>query len=108
MYLLHVITCNIINQMFVILAHTHTAGGKTLTMAAEVGRLTRNIRFEGAVYPEIDNEAFGARIMVSRIVENGQLYIGMHCVHKFNIMNSSTFERSVQSWEENGLLVLVL
>lgn len=94
--------------MFVILAHTHTAGGKTLTMAAEVGRLTRNIRFEGAVYPDIDNEAFGARIMVSRIVENGKLYIGMHCVNKFNIMNSSTFERSVQSWEENGLLVLVL
>lgn len=68
--------------MFVILAHTHTAGSKTLTMAAEVGRLTRNIRFEGAAYPDMLTEAFGARIMVSRIVENGQLYIGMCCIYK--------------------------
>lgn len=46
-------------------------------MAAEVGRLTRNIRFEGAAYPDMLTEAFGARIMVSRIVEDGQLYIGI-------------------------------
>lgn len=78
--------------MFVILAHTHTAGSKTLTMAAEVGRLTRNIRFEGAAYPDMLTEAFGARIMVSRIVENGQLYIGMCFVHKFYIINSTRFE----------------
>ncbi|XP_062600839.1 fibrocystin-L-like [Saccostrea cucullata] len=58
------------------IAHTHTANGKTITMAAEVGRLTRNIRFEGAVYPDIQDEAFGARMMVSRMVKDGQLYIG--------------------------------
>ncbi|XP_061164553.1 fibrocystin-L-like [Saccostrea echinata] len=58
------------------IAHTHTANGKTMTMAAEVGRLTRNIRFEGAVYPDIQEEAFGARMMVSRMVKDGQLHIG--------------------------------
>lgn len=57
-------------------AHTQTANGQSLSMAAEVGRLTRNIRFEGAPYADMQSEAFGARIMVSRMVENGQLYIG--------------------------------
>lgn len=48
-------------------------------MAAEVGRLTRNIRFEGATYADMQAEAYGGRIMVSRLVENDQLYIGTFC-----------------------------
>lgn len=40
-------------------------------MVVEVGRLIRNIRFEGVVYLDMLIEVFGVRIMVFRIVENG-------------------------------------
>lgn len=60
-------------------AHTETAGNETMTMAAEVGLLTRNIRVEGASYNKLYSQSFGARIMVSQTQDPSNsklLYIG--------------------------------
>lgn len=57
--------------MFFILVYIYIAGSKILIMVVEVGRLIRNIRFEGVVYLDMLIEVFGVRIMVFRIVENG-------------------------------------
>lgn len=57
--------------MFFILVYIYIVGGKILIMVVEVGRLIRNIRFEGVVYLDMLIEVFGVCIMVFRIVENG-------------------------------------
>ncbi|KAK7468036.1 hypothetical protein BaRGS_00036740, partial [Batillaria attramentaria] len=55
------------------IAHTETlSNGYTLKMTARVALLTRNIVIEGADYPEMETESFGARILVGKTVYNGE------------------------------------
>lgn len=64
---------------FIISAHTETAGNESMTMAAEVGLLTRNIRVEGASYNKLYSQSFGARIMVSQTqdpTDSNRLLVG--------------------------------
>ncbi len=52
--------------------------GRQYKMAAEVGLLTRNIKIEGADYPEgsIPTQDFGCRVIVSKTMANGFEYVG--------------------------------
>jgi len=45
-------------------------------IAAEVGLLTRNIKIIGEDYPEIGEEEFGARVLVSKFTQEGTEYRG--------------------------------
>eukprot|EP00058_Branchiostoma_floridae_P026715 XP_002612206.1 hypothetical protein BRAFLDRAFT_108902 [Branchiostoma floridae] len=56
--------------------HSDTVNGKTYTMAAEVGLLTRNIKIEGADYQGLFSESFGARVLVGSFNTGGQTYTG--------------------------------
>ncbi|XP_066276424.1 fibrocystin-L-like [Branchiostoma lanceolatum] len=56
--------------------HSDTVNGKSYTMAAEVGLLTRNIRIEGADYQGLFTESFGARVLVGSFNTGGQTYTG--------------------------------
>lgn len=58
------------------LAHTETANGMSIKMAAEVGLLTRNIKIEGGAYAKQESQSFGARIVVGRAAEGKNSYIG--------------------------------
>ena len=49
---------------------------KTVTMAAEVGLLTRNVKIIGEEYPEQINQAFGARVIVGQFSQVGKLFTG--------------------------------
>ncbi|XP_072177767.1 fibrocystin-L-like [Diadema setosum] len=69
-----------VNSSFV---HRHTAASETLDnglgsykIAAEVGLLTRNVIIEGADYPQLLAESFGARVLVGRFFQDGTLYEG--------------------------------
>lgn len=63
-----------INLFF--LAHTETANGMSIKMAAEVGLLTRNIKIEGGAYAKQESQSFGARIVVGRGAEGKNSFIG--------------------------------
>ncbi|XP_035686784.1 fibrocystin-L-like [Branchiostoma floridae] len=56
--------------------HSDTVNGKTYTMAAEVGLLTRNIKIKGADYQGLFSESFGARVLVGSFNTGGQTYTG--------------------------------
>ncbi|XP_078698697.1 fibrocystin-L-like isoform X2 [Branchiostoma floridae x Branchiostoma belcheri] len=56
--------------------HSDTVDGKSYTMAAEVGLLTRNIKIEGADYQGLFTESFGARVLVGSFNTGGQTYTG--------------------------------
>lgn len=74
-----VIVDNVDKIYFIISAHTETAGNESMTMAAEVGLLTRNIRVEGASYNKLYSQSFGARIMVSQTqdpTDSNRLLVG--------------------------------
>ena len=43
---------------------TDVGQGQTVTLAAEVGLLTRNIKIIGAEYDDLYSEAFGARVLI--------------------------------------------
>ena len=65
------------------LAYTHLGSDYTLEdgsvswkVAAEVGLLSRNIRIVGENYPEIVEEEFGARVLVSKFEQEGVTYRG--------------------------------
>ena len=45
-------------------------------MAAEVGLLTRNIKIIGEDYAQLQNEAFGARVLVGSYTEDGSTFTG--------------------------------
>ncbi len=60
----HFIEELIINHEFSIEVVTETAGSWTITMAAEVGLLTRNIKIIGNDYSKLASESFGARVVV--------------------------------------------
>ena len=51
---------------------------RTYKMAAEVGLLSRNIRIIGAEYPDIETEAFGARVLVGTYSYESEIYTGTH------------------------------
>ena len=57
--------------------HSDTVNGKTYTMAAEVGLLTRNIKIEGADYQGLFGESFGARVLIGSFNTGGQTYTGL-------------------------------
>jgi hypothetical protein len=57
---------------FFFAAHTETlASGDLIKMTARVAVLTRNIKIEGASYPNMIKESFGARVLVGKSVFNG-------------------------------------
>jgi hypothetical protein len=59
--------------MLTFTAHTETlTSGQVLKMTARVALLTRNIKIEGAPYAQMDAESFGARVIVSKSVWNGE------------------------------------
>ena len=45
--------------------------GQTVSMAAKVGLLTRNIRIVGDSYDDVIDESFGARVLASSYYEQG-------------------------------------
>ena len=56
---------------------TETLNGWTYNLAAEVGLLTRNVRITGGDYPDIEEESFGARVLVSKATtrEDGDVIV---------------------------------
>ena len=50
--------------------------GRTVTFAAEVGLLTRNIKIIGAPYDKLYSQAFGARVLVGTYTNDGTDYTG--------------------------------
>ena len=55
---------------------TDLGGGKSAKFAAEVGLLTHNIKIIGAPYDKLQQQAFGARIIVGTMSEDGNDYTG--------------------------------
>ena len=55
-----------------------TDGEATYTygLKAEVGLLTRNIKIEGNDYNNLLEESFGARVIVGRFFQDGEMYLG--------------------------------
>jgi hypothetical protein len=51
-------------------------GSRSWNISAEVGLLSRNIRIIGQSYPEIGEEQFGARVLVSKFTQEGTEYRG--------------------------------
>ncbi|XP_068250285.1 fibrocystin-L-like [Palaemon carinicauda] len=51
-------------------------GTTSVSMAGEVGILSRNIRIEGNDYPTIQEDSFGGRIVVSKLNAEGLEYVG--------------------------------
>jgi hypothetical protein len=51
-------------------------GSRSWNISAEVGLLSRNIRIIGQSYPEIGEEQFGARVLVSKFEQEGTTYKG--------------------------------
>ncbi|XP_069115782.1 fibrocystin-L-like [Argopecten irradians] len=54
------------------IAHTEHVNGEPVIMAAEIGKVTRNIKIIGEDAPE----SFGGRVLVGQAVANGILYTG--------------------------------
>ncbi|XP_064089363.1 fibrocystin-L-like [Macrobrachium nipponense] len=55
---------------------TLSDGTTSFTMAGEVGILSRNIRIEGNDYPDLQEDSFGGRIVVSKMNVDGVEYVG--------------------------------
>lgn len=51
--------------------------GLDLKLSSRVALLTRNIVIEGVAYDSMDNQSFGARVLVGRGVEDGVSLSGM-------------------------------
>ncbi|XP_061168814.1 fibrocystin-L-like [Saccostrea echinata] len=91
------------------IAHTETAGNKSMTMAAEVGLLTRNIRVEGATYDKLYKESFGARIVVGRTQDPNNtnlLYIGFARISNVEFYHSGQ-EGWVEPFDPRGSIAYV-
>ena len=65
-------------------------------MTAEVGLLTRNIKIIGEDYPQLQNEAFGARVLVGSYTEAGTTFTGK-LNHAYNIPFSRLYYNSLNS-----------
>ncbi|XP_066278772.1 fibrocystin-L-like [Branchiostoma lanceolatum] len=50
--------------------------GQTITMAAEVALLSRNVKIIGEDYDELFGESFGARVIVGTFFQDGDQYLG--------------------------------
>lgn len=50
--------------------------GTSYTMAAEVGRLSRNVRILSNAYPNLAAESFGPRVVVGISAGDTAMYIG--------------------------------
>ncbi|MPC80802.1 Fibrocystin-L [Portunus trituberculatus] len=56
---------------------THTlSDGSSITLAGEVGLLTRNIVVEGNTYEGFEDDSFGGRVLVSKLTHDGVDYVG--------------------------------
>ncbi|XP_045124918.1 fibrocystin-L-like [Portunus trituberculatus] len=59
------------------LGDTHTlSDGSSITLAGEVGLLTRNIVVEGNTYEGFEDDSFGGRVLVSKLTHDGVDYVG--------------------------------
>ena len=54
------------------------ANGKSYHISGEVGLLTRNIKIVGQGYPTIDEESFGARVLVGVTADATRAYTGIY------------------------------
>lgn len=60
-------------------AHEETINGKTLSVRAEVGLLSRNIKIEGEDYSDLYPESFGGYILVgASSIGTGQYIIHIY------------------------------
>ena len=55
---------------------TTLADGTVINMSGEVGILTKNVRIVGNDYPEIEEEEFGARVLVGEFEQDDIVYTG--------------------------------
>ncbi|XP_074660960.1 fibrocystin-L-like [Tubulanus polymorphus] len=85
------------------LLYTHTVSEEnvtgtnwTLKMSCEVGLLTRNIVIEGADYPGLIAESFGARIIVGKYGFKDKLYTGYA-----RISNVEFYRTGQEGWYEH-------
>ncbi|KAM9737277.1 LOW QUALITY PROTEIN: PKHD1 like 1, tandem duplicate 1 [Menidia menidia] len=85
------------------LSHTHTGDTHSVagtsfsyTLAADVGLLTRNIKVEGAEYPEMLAESFGARLLVGAFSSSGIDFRG-----KAQIRNVEFFHSGQEGWTDS-------
>ncbi|XP_069115224.1 fibrocystin-L-like [Argopecten irradians] len=56
--------------------HTETIGSRTISLGAEVGLLTRNVKIIGEEYDKLFKESFGARTLVGTAQQGSNQYIG--------------------------------
>ena len=57
-------------------SNTLTQSGSVIDMSGEVGLLTKNVRIVGNDYAEIEEELFGARVLVGEFEQEGTIYTG--------------------------------
>ncbi|CAG5956366.1 unnamed protein product [Menidia menidia] len=77
---------------------THSVAGTSFsyTLAADVGLLTRNIKVEGAEYPDMLAESFGARLLVGAFSSSGIDFRG-----KAQIRNVEFFHSGQEGWTDS-------
>ncbi|XP_069115226.1 fibrocystin-L-like [Argopecten irradians] len=68
--------------------HTETLGSKSISLGAEVGLLTRNVKVIGEWYPKLIQESFGARILVGTAQHGGSQYTGFARVDNVEFFRS--------------------
>ncbi|KAK3107032.1 hypothetical protein FSP39_005622 [Pinctada imbricata] len=78
------------------ISHTEQADGWTLEMKAEVGLLTRNVKVIGEAYNGMEQESFGARIIVGRTSQGSTTYIGYA-----RISNTEFYRTGQEGWVES-------
>ncbi|XP_069572864.1 fibrocystin-L-like [Brachyistius frenatus] len=80
------------------IGETHSVSGSSLsyTLAADVGLLTRNIKIIGQEYPDMMNDSFGARLLVSTYSSAGIDYKG-----KAQIRNVEFFHSGQAGWADD-------
>ena len=63
------------------MATQNLGGGRTYTIAAEVGLLTRNVKIVGESDQDLLKQAFGARVLVGTYMdEENKVYKGVYMV----------------------------
>ncbi|ESO84871.1 hypothetical protein LOTGIDRAFT_131466, partial [Lottia gigantea] len=79
---------NHIGELVVYIYSETLATGQSYTLAAEVGHLTRNIKIRGAQYPAMEDESFGARLVVGRTAESTKSYVGFARISNVEFVNT--------------------
>ena len=67
------------------------ANGKSYSISAEVGLLTRNIKIVGEEYATIGEEAFGARVLVGVTADATRAYTGIFIFYNFSQVSFCDF-----------------